>query len=180
VARRRRGRPKGAVVTLERDRQRFAIAAWWGFRECGCGPYVAAYWAAVATGTEPIRLEEVEGLLTVAGIDIRRTASSLDSHLDALARKAKRAPADDWLRMSALAIRAVVLAARTSDVATYCGMVDVLIGLGWSDVLARLSGRIMEVANSNRPPFEGKLGRRGRELFDRLRRAPRPKSKAPP
>src|SRR5215468_7638332 len=73
---RRRGRPMGSTVPFERDRQRFAIAAWWGFRECGCGPYEATYWAAVATGDEPIRPEDIDGLLTAAGIDVKRTAST--------------------------------------------------------------------------------------------------------
>jgi hypothetical protein len=172
VARRRgRGRPKGSAVPLERDRQRFAIAAWWGFRECGCGPYIAAYWAAVATGDEPIRPEDIEGLLTVAGVDIKHTAVSLDKHLDALARKAKRAPADNaWLRMSATAIKALILAARTKRVEVYCAMLDVLVGLGWADVIGRLSARIIEASKSNVPPYEGKPGRRGQELLDWLRR----------
>jgi hypothetical protein len=158
-------------VAFERNRQRFAIAAWWGFRECGCGPYMAAYWAAVATGDEPIRPENVEGLLTAAGIDIKRTASSLDKHIDRLARNAKRAPADDaWLRMSAAAIKALILAARMRKTQVYCGMLDTLVQLGWADVIGRLSARIIEASKSNVPPYEGKLGRQGRDLLDWLRR----------
>jgi hypothetical protein len=169
---RRRGRPKGSAVAFERDRQRFAIAAWWGFRECGCGPYVAAYWAAVATGDAPIRPEDIDGLLTVAGIDIKHTASSLDTHLAHLARKAKRAPADNaWLRLSATTIKALILAARTRNMRVYCDMLDVLIGLGWAEVIERLSARIIEASRSNIPPHEAKLGRRGQELLAGLRRA---------
>jgi hypothetical protein len=170
--RRLRGRPKGSTIAIERDRQRFAIAAWWGFRECGCGPYVAAYWAAVATGAEPIRPEDVDGLLTVAGIDIKRTASSLDKHIDALVRKAKRAPKSNlWLRASATAIKALIIAARTRKLDVYCGMLDVLIDLGWAAVIGRLSARITEASKSNIPPHEGKLGRQGQELLDWIRRA---------
>src|SRR5262249_36176456 len=167
---RRRGRPKGSAVPLERDRQRVGIAAACGFRECGGGPYVAAYWAALATGDEPIRPEDVEGLLTVAGIDIKRTASSLDKHLDALARKAKRAPANNtWLRISATTIKALILAARIKNTEVYCGMLDILIGLGWGEVIERLSARIIEAAKSNIPPREGELGRQGQALLDWLR-----------
>jgi hypothetical protein len=169
---RRRGRPKGSTVPFERDRQRFAIAAWWGFRECGCGPYGATYWATVATGDEPIRPEDIGGLLTVAGIDIKRTASSLDKHLDALTRKAKRAPADNvWLQTSATTIKALILAARTNNMRIYCDMLDVLIGLGWADVIERLSARIIEASKSNVPPHEGKLGRRAQQLLAGLRDA---------
>ena len=169
---RRRGRPKGSTVPFERHRQRFAIAAWWGFRECGCGPYVAAYWAAVATGDEPIRPEDLEGVLNVAGIDIKRTASTLDKHLDRLARNAKRAPPDDtWLRTSATTIKALLLAARTGNMPIYCGMLDLLVELGWAAVINRLSARIIEASKSNVPPFEGKLGRRGHQLLAELRRA---------
>ena len=162
----------GSTVPFERDRQRFAIAAWWGFRECGCGPYEATYWAAVATGDEPIRPEDIDGLLTAAGIDVKRTASTLDKHLDALTRKAKRAPPNNaWLRTSATTIKALILAVRTNKMQVYCGMLDVLIGLGWADVVERLSARIIEASKSNVPPHEGKLGRRGQQLLAGLRAA---------
>ena len=169
---RRRGRPKGSTVPFHLDPQCFAIAAWWGFRECGVGSRAAAYWAEVATGDKPIRPEDIEGLLTVAAVDIRHTAASLDNHLRALARKAKRAPANNaWLMISATAIKGLILAARTRKPDVYCGMLDVLIKHGWGDVLKRLSERIIEASKSNVPPFEGTLGRRGQELLDWVRRA---------
>jgi hypothetical protein len=62
-AKKQPGRPKGSTVPLRRDRQRFAIAVWHGLRMRGFGPYVSAYWAAVVTGKEPIKPEDVEGLL---------------------------------------------------------------------------------------------------------------------
>ena len=169
---RRRGRPKGSTVPLWDDSQCFTIAAWWGFRECGCSSQTAAYWAEVATGDKPIRPEDIEGLLSVAGVDIRHTAASLDNHLRALERKAKRAPANNaWLMISATAIKGLILAARTRKPDVYCGMLDVLIKHGWGDVLKRLSERIVEASKSNVPPFEGTLGRRGQELLDWVRRA---------
>jgi hypothetical protein len=168
---RRRGRPKGSTIPFALNRQRFAIAAWWGFREYGCGPYVAAYWAAVATGDEPIRPEDFNSVLNVAGIDIKRTAASLDKHLDRLARNAKRAPADDaWLRASATTIKALLLAARDNNMEVYCGMLDVLIGLGWGEVIERLSVRIIEASKSNVPPYEGELSRQAQRLLAELRR----------
>src|SRR5262249_38614383 len=90
--RRRRSRPKGTTVPFERDRQRFTISALWGFRFAGAGPYTAAYWAAYVTGEEPIRPEDIEGLLIAAGTKIKHTASTLEKHLDHLARKADRIP----------------------------------------------------------------------------------------
>jgi hypothetical protein len=172
-ARRRRGRPKGSTVPLERDRQKFAIAVWGALRLYGAGPYVSAYWAAVVTGDEPIKPEDVEGLLTDAGIDIKRTASSLDEHIHALVRKAKRTISEQannrWLEASSLAIKALILAARTANTEVYCGMLDVLIDLGWRDVIARLTARIDDLAKSNVPPHEGKLGRQGQTLLDWLR-----------
>ena len=168
---RRRGRPKGSTIPFALNRQRFAIAAWWGFREYGCGPYVAAYWAAVATGDEPIRPEDFNSVLNVAGIDIKKTASSLDKHLDRLARNAKRAPANDaWLRASATTIKALLLAARDNNMEVYCGMLDVLIGLGWGEVIERLSVRIIEASKSNVPPYEGELSRQAQRLLAELRR----------
>jgi hypothetical protein len=171
--RRRRGRPKGSAVPIERDRQRFAVAACRGFLSCGAGPYISGYWAAVATGNEPIKLEDIEGLLTAARIDIKRTASSLDKHIDALVRKTKRTlpGGDPWLEASELAIKALILAARNKNIPAYCAMLDTLIALGWADVIARLSARIIEATKGNLPPFEDRLGRQGQRLLDQLRLA---------
>src|SRR6516162_8009011 len=94
---RRRGRPRGSRVPLERDRQRFAVAVWWGLHEMGYGPYEAAYLASTAVGDGPIRLESVENVLTIASTNVKHTSASLDEHIHALVRKAKRAPASDWL-----------------------------------------------------------------------------------
>jgi hypothetical protein len=137
------------------------------------GPYAAGYWAAIITSDGPIRLEDVEGLLTVAGIPIKKTASSIDKHVDALVRKTKRTAAakdDVWLRASALAIKAFVLAARTGKVDAQCFALDTLIRLGWDDVIARLSGGMIKAAEGNLPPFHGQLGREGRNLLARLRK----------
>jgi len=170
---RRAGRPKGSTVPLERHRQKFAIAVWHGVHLDGVGPYLSARWAAVITGEEPIKPEDVEGLLTVSGTEIKFTASSLDKHIDRLARNAERIAidSDPWLHMSALAIKGLIIAHRTGDMEVKCGMLDVLIDLGWRDMIERLRARIDDLTKSNIPPREGKLGREGQKLLDCLRTA---------
>src|SRR6516162_1775232 len=168
---RRRGRPKGTTVPLDRDPQRFEIAVWHGIHLDGHGPYTSAHWGAWVMSRKPIKLEDVEGLLTVAGTEIEFTASSLDKHIDRLARKAESIPVDGdpWLHMSALAIRAFILARRTRNMEMACYLLDVLIGLGWREVIERLCARIDDMLKSNIPPREGKLGREGQALLNWLR-----------
>lgn len=158
---------------MERRRQKFEIAVWHGIRLYGVGPYLSAHWAAWLTGTEPIKPEDIEGLLTVAGTKIKFTASSFDKHIDRLARNAQRFPleSDAWLHMSALAIKAMILAARTGNSEVYCGMLDALVELGWGDMIERLRVRVDDLLKSNIPPREDKdkLGREGRGLLKWLR-----------
>jgi hypothetical protein len=167
----KRGRPEGSTVPFAHDRQRFTIAAWWGFRGAGAGPFVASYWASIATSDTPIRPEDIDGLLHVAAVEIPHTSVTLDKHLDHLTRKAKRIPveSDAWLHLSATAIKAAVLAARTGDLETYCFAFDQLIANGWAGTIRRLSERVVEASKSNLPPFEGELGRAGRAFLARLR-----------
>jgi hypothetical protein len=170
----KRGRPEGSTVPFKYDRQKFTIAALWGFCLAGAGPYTAAYWAAYVLAEEPIRPEDVEGVLTAAGTQIPHTASSLDKHFDHLVRKAKQIPpeSDTWLQLSATAIKAAVLAARSGDLAAYCFALDLLIVNGWDDVIERLNKRVIEASKSNVPPYEeGELGLRGRAFLARLRAA---------
>jgi hypothetical protein len=166
----RRGRPKGSTIPLERHRQKFAIAVWHGVHLYGFGPYLSAHWAAWLTSNEPIKAEDVEGLLTVSGTEIKFTASSLDKHIDRLARNAERVPidSDPWLHKSALAMKGLIIAARIRNIEVYCGMLDVLIDLGWRDMIERLRARIDDLIKSNIPPREGKLGREGQGLLDWL------------
>lgn len=167
----RRGRPKGSTVPIERDRQARAVACWWAFREFGFGPYEAAHLAATVVSDQPIKLEDVEGLLRVASTEIKRTASSFEKHIDTLVRKAERHPpgSSSWLAASALAIKALILALRKNNTAMACWMLDVLIRLGWKDQLARLTARITEALKSNVPPRDTPLGRAGRALLAALK-----------
>jgi hypothetical protein len=175
MARKRRkpGRPKGTTVPLKRRRQKFEIAIWHGLHLDGHGPYTSGLWAAWLISHKPIKPENVKGLLTVAGTEINFTASSLHKHVDRLVRNAKSIPVDSdpWLHMSALAIKGLIIAARTGNFQVYCYMRDVLHRIpGWHDEIERLRARIDDMAKSNIPPREGELGRKGQALLDWLRR----------
>jgi hypothetical protein len=173
----KRGRPEGSTVPFKHDRQRFTIAALWGFSLAGAGPYTAAYWAAVALAEGPIRPEDVEGLLTAAGTQIPHTAATLDSHFDHLVRKAARIPpeSDAWLFGSATAIKAAVLAARRGELGAYCFALDLLIANGWGKAIKRLNARVIEASKSNVPPYEeGGLGLMGRAFLAHLRAEKKP------
>ena len=166
----RRGRPKGSTVPFARDRQRFTIAALWGYRLAGAGAYTAAYWASITTSDEPIRPQDIGGLLTAAVIRIKHTSVTPKVHFEHLARKADRIPPDSdaWLEASAITIKALILAARTGNLEVYCAMLDLLMALGWRDVIERLTSRIDDALASNVPPFEGQLGKVGRKFLAQL------------
>jgi hypothetical protein len=175
--RRKRGRPKGTTVSLDRDRQRFEIAALWGFHLAGAGLHSAAYWSLFALGGEPIARQHVDALLNVSGSEIKHTSVTLTAHVEHLVRKARRAgrKRDRWLAMSALAIKAVILAIRTSNVRAYCAMLDQLVDLGWSDPVGQLRLRIVEaVEGGDLAPVEGQLGQRGGALLAALRLSKKP------
>jgi len=160
MKRRRRGRPKGTKLTLARDRQNAAIALWKAFRVLGYGTHEAGYLALMVVGGAPIQLEDVEGVLTVASTTIKYKASTLDKHVNALARKAARASDHDpWLVASTAAIRGLIRGIRTNRIELAAYMFDVLIELGWRVVLARFWARIQTALRSNIPPHEGPLGR---------------------
>ena len=86
-------------------------------------------------------------------------------------RTAGRIPveSDPWLHMSALAIKALLIAARTGNTELYCGMLDALIELGWTDMIESLRVRVDDLLRSNVPPREGELGREGKRLLEWLR-----------
>jgi hypothetical protein len=164
------GRPKGARIHIAHDRKRFAVAAWWAFGEFGFGPYQSAgLAAAIVQNNEPIRMEDVEGLLTVASTRIHHNASSLKEHLAWLARKAEAAKADAWLIQSATAVHGLILFITKDDTAGACRCLDALLALGWEDVLDGLHARIDVALKGNMPPRDDKLGRAGSEFLARFR-----------
>ena len=67
MARRRRGRPVGTVVPIERDSQRFEIACWWAFHGMGCGPYDAARRALATAFEKPPVIVGEGGSIPVVG-----------------------------------------------------------------------------------------------------------------
>jgi len=69
-----------------------------------------------------------------------------------------------------LAIKGVILARRTGNMEIECYLIDVLLSLGWRDVIECLIARIDDMLKSNIPPREGKLGRKGEALLNWLRR----------
>jgi hypothetical protein len=79
--------------------------------------------------------------------------------------------------MSALAIKGLIIAARTGNTEVYCYMLDVLLLLGWRDVIQRLTARIDDLTKSNVPPREGRLGRKGQALLAWLRATTSKKTK---
>jgi hypothetical protein len=173
---RRRGRPKGTTTPLARDRQRFEIAALWGFHLAGAGLHSAAYWSLFALGSEPIKQQHVDALLNRASADIKHTSVTLTAHAEHLVRKAKRAgrKSDRWLATSGLTIKAIILAHRTGNIRAYCAMVDLLVELGWREPLDRLRLRIGEAVEGGDLGPAGELGRSGQALLNHLREAQKP------
>jgi hypothetical protein len=170
TTRRKRGRPKGSTVLLARDRQNAAIALWKAFRALDYSPHEAAYRALIIVGKQPLQPEHIEQVLTVAGKEIKYTASSLDAHLDALVRKAARTPdRNPWLAASVTALVGLIRAARTNRIPLVWGMLQVLDSLGWRPLIISLGSRIDAAMRSNVPPFEGTLGRQGRQALDLIK-----------
>jgi hypothetical protein len=167
------GRPKGSIIPIERNRQKFAIVLWRVFhyhRLLRLGPYEAAYLAATVVSDQPIKLEDVEGVLGLASTTVPYTASTLDKHIDRLARNAQRAPRDDpWLRQSAETIGALISAMQADETETACELLDDLIALGWGDLLRRLTARIQDALRGNIPRHDGPLRVAARRFVNRVK-----------
>ena len=172
-AKRGRGRPEG-IESCRPDRHpaKFAIAICRGLRWSGTGPYVAAHWASVVTGNEAIKAREcrrpADGRWDQRQILQPRRSGHED---DRLVRNADQPPATDWEKISAQAVKALILAVRTGNGPAYFWTLDILIAHGWSDVIEGLRARIDDLAKSNLPPREGGLGQEGKRLLDLLRAA---------
>src|SRR5262245_46422908 len=89
---RRRGRPKWSI---EHDRERFELAAWWAFHGLGCGSFDAGRWAKLAVTSGAITLGDLDGVRTLAAATIELPQpfdpDDPDKGLRRLAAKAKRA-----------------------------------------------------------------------------------------
>jgi hypothetical protein len=64
------GRRKGSTIRIERNPQRFEIAAWWAFVGMGCGPFDAARRALLAIKGGAFSVEDIEGVLRLASAKI--------------------------------------------------------------------------------------------------------------
>src|SRR5262245_18957364 len=98
--RRRRGRPKGSTVPIERDRQKFEVACWWAFVGMGFGQFDAARRALLVVKGGPITLQDIDGVLHMASAEIPLPqpydADDSDKGLRRLSAKARRAAPSHW------------------------------------------------------------------------------------
>jgi hypothetical protein len=158
MAMKKRGRPKGSVVPIERDPQRFEIACWWAFHEMGCGAFDAARRALLASKGGPITLEDVDGVLLLASaqIPLPQPFDPLDPDkgLRRLSAKAKRAEPAQWLIDSSALIRALITFIATGNMTGVCLTLDELIKLGWAPTINGLAQRVETALGSNLPPAE--------------------------
>jgi hypothetical protein len=156
--RNRRGRPLGTVVPIERDRQRFEIAAWWAFVEMGCGPFDAARRALLAVKGGRITIEDIEGVLQLASAEIPLpqpyNPEDKDKGLRRLAAKARRQPPAEWLTQSSAHVQALVIFTAKGNIAGICAALDNLLRLGWRPVIDGLAERIKAAFGSNLPPAD--------------------------
>ena len=145
-----RGRPP---VPIERDPQRFEKAAWWAFREDGCGPFDAARRALLAVKGGPISVADVEGVMHRASATIPLPPfdpDDPDKGLRRLAVRAFRAKPEPWLINSAGLVQGLITFIRANDMIGVAVCYDGLIKLGWGPTISGLVERI-EVALGSRP-----------------------------
>jgi len=174
---RRRGRPKGSITPIERDPQRFAIAAWWAFHGMGFGPFDAARRALLATNGGPISMEDVEGVLIMASakIPLPQPFDPLDPDkgLRRLSAKAKRAKPSEWLIISSGLVQALITFIATNNMTGIATACDGLMKLGWGPTIMGLAQRIEAALGSNLPPADlAKLSPAVRRLLAGLRQEP--------
>jgi hypothetical protein len=172
AARRQRGRPPGAVP-IERDPQRYEIAAWRAFVGMGLGQFDAARRALLAVKGGPITIEDVEGVLRLASAEIPLpppNPDEPDAGLRRLAAKAKRQKPSKWLDQSAGLIQGLILYIDSGNVTGASVTLDALDRLGWRPVLVGLARRIETALQSNLPPADlEKLSPAARRLLAELR-----------
>ena len=156
--RRRRGRPVGSVVPIERDPQRFEIACWWAFSEMGFGPYDSARRALLVTRGGPISIEDIEGVLHMATAQIPLPTPldplDPDAGLRRLTAKAKRAKLSVWLASSAGMLQALMVYIGQGNMTGITITFDALLKLGWGETLMGLVERIEAALGSNLPPAD--------------------------
>jgi hypothetical protein len=172
------GRPKGSVVPIEMDSQKFEIAGLLALVEEGYGPFDAARRALLAIRGGAFKVEDIEGLLQVATAEIPLPQPfdplDRDKGLRRFAAKArrvtKRQPASEWLNHSAGAIGALIDFVRDGNQPGMSAAIDKLIELGWAPVIQGFVWRIEAALGSNLAPADvERLGPAARRWLAELR-----------
>ena len=170
----KRGRPP---VPIERDPQRYEIAAWWALTQGGLGAFDAARRALLAVKGGPITLQDIEGVLQMASAAIPLPPYDEldpDRGLRRLAAKAKRAKPELWLVNSATLVQSLIIFIGTSNMTGICLALDGLDRLGWRPVIMGLAQRIEAALGSNLPPADLEtLSPAVRRLLAELRQQPK-------
>ena len=167
-----RGRPPGHVRLLD-DPGRFEVAAWLALTEAGLPPYWAAYLVTfLLTSGRPITAESIDGVLLK--LSTTHATTTIAGHADRIRRKAPQAieRADErelaWLTHSAGLLFALLKWTAKGHLAGFMVTVEALRQAGWTDVLARVGGRVDAALRSNFPPAEGPLSRAAARLLRKM------------
>jgi hypothetical protein len=156
MPKRQRGRPPGAVP-IERNPERFEIAAWRAFVGMRVGPFDAARRALLAVKGGTITMQDVEGVLLLASAEIPLPApdpDEPDAGLRRLAAKAQRQKPSKWLNQSVGLIQGLILFSGSGNVTGMTVALDALDQLGWGPVILGLTQRIQTALQSNLPPAD--------------------------
>jgi hypothetical protein len=160
------GRPKGSIVALSADPQRFALATWCAFCEMGLDPYPAGYLVVgLFESGKPITAESIDEALVIMSSGITPATMPVVRRADRMVRKARqvfpRASESEraWLAYCSGAIRALVQFAAQANWVGVSRSLDLLMEAGWRDVIQRITRRLDAVLRSDMREFEGKLSR---------------------
>ena len=165
---RRRGRPP---VPIERDPQRFEIAAWWAFLGFGIGPFGAARRALIVVKGGPISMADIEGVLRLSQVSVplpeaKDEPNAAERRLFAMAKRRRPEP---WLVECSAFIQGLIIFVNTGNITGACICLDNLLLRGWRPVLAGLAERIETTLKSNIPPADlAAFGPQARKLVERL------------
>jgi len=165
---RRRGRPP---VPIERNPQRFEIAAWWAFLGFGIGPFGAARRALIVVKDGPISMADIEGVLRLSQVSVplpeaKDEPNAAERRLFAMA---KRQRPESWLVECSAFIQGLIIFMGTGNITGACICLDNLLLRGWRPVLAGLAERIETMLKSNIAPADlAALGPQARKLVERL------------
>jgi hypothetical protein len=154
-------RPRGSIIPLMKDPQRFEIAAWLAL-QVSIGPYRAARLVAMLVESNaPITIESIDGVLLNASTD-HEIKTDVDSHFESLVQKSrlvmKRGTAEErqWLDGSTALIGSLVELFVQNSQTVWALAFDRLLDIpGWRDELARITKRLSGATRSNYPEFRG-------------------------